>query len=334
MWRGGCLYNLMQVLNHTINRTQNKLSFRQQIEANGLILIAVAIVLIYWIFDSIASDQVFTRTIIVCLVIVYGVMTQSLINGRKAALLEKERTQEQLIQSESLAAIGQLVAGIAHELNTPLATASSLIQTDMELVQEQAEKRQIDQALLENLAYSLKELNKTKVIVKSILDLSRQTQTYLEAVDMNAVIDEALQVLRNQYKSMEITIEKHYDPNLPMIQGNFSNLGQVLINIVKNALQSLPDGRGKLSFFTSVQLDNKSIVVECRDNGIGIPPEIMKDIFKPFFTTKEVGKGVGLGLYISHEIIKKHAGEIRVSSEVGTGTTFTIELPCKRCSKS
>ncbi|HEY5496730.1 MAG TPA: ATP-binding protein, partial [Syntrophales bacterium] len=96
----------------------------------------------------------------------------------------------------------------------------------------------------------------------------------------------------------------------------------------------LPDGRGKLSFFTSVQLDNKSIVVECRDNGIGIPPEIMKDIFKPFFTTKEVGKGVGLGLYISHEIIKKHAGEIRVSSEVGTGTTFTIELPCKRCSKS
>jgi signal transduction histidine kinase len=206
---------------------QNKLSFRQQIEANGLILIAIVMVLIYWVLDSIASDQILTRLIIVSLVIVYGVMTQSLINSRKAALLEKERTQEQLIQSESLAAIGQLVAGIAHELNNPLTSASSFIQTDIEMILQQTEKRQIDKALLEDLAYSLKELNKTKEIVKSILDLSRQTQTYREDVDMNAVIDEALQVLHNQYKSMEVTVEKHYDPNLPTIQGNFSNLGQV-----------------------------------------------------------------------------------------------------------
>jgi two-component system, NtrC family, sensor kinase len=312
---------------------QNKPSFRQQIEANGLILIAIMMVLIYWVIDSIASDQVSTRLIIVCLVIVYGLMTQSLINGRKAALLEKERTQEQLIQSESLAAIGQLVAGIAHELNNPLASASSLIQTDMELIQEQSEKRRVDQTLLEDLAYAFKELNKTKEIVKSILDLSRQTQTYLEDVDMNAVIDEALQVLHNQYKSMEVSIEKDYDPNLPTIQGNFSNLGQVLINIVNNALQALPDGRGKILLSTSYNQDTDSIFVECRDDGTGIPPEIMKDIFKPFFTTKEVGKGTGLGLYVSYEIVKKHAGEIRVSSEMGKGTTFTIVLPCKRYSK-
>jgi two-component system NtrC family sensor kinase len=313
---------------------QGKPSFRQQIEANGLILIAIVMVLIYWVIDSIVSDQVITRLIIVCLVIVYGVMTQSLINGRKAALLEKERTQEQLIQSESLAAIGQLVAGIAHELNNPLASASSLIQTDIDMIQEQTEKRQVDQALQEDLAYSLKELNKTKEIVKSILDLSRQTQTYLEDVDMNAVIDDALQVLHNQYKMMEVTVEKHYDANLPTIQGNFSNLGQVLINIVNNALQALPDGRGKILLFTSCQQDTENIVVECRDDGIGIPPEIMKDIFKPFFTTKEVGKGTGLGLYVSYEIIKKHAGEIRVSSERGKGTIVTIVLPCKRCGKS
>jgi len=313
---------------------QNKPSFRQQIEANGLILIAVAMALMYWIFDSIASDQILTRMIIVCLVMVYGAMTQALINGRKAALLEKERTQEQLIQSESLAAIGQLVAGIAHELNSPLASALSLIQTDMEMIQEQAEKRQIDGELLKDLAYSSKELNKTKEIVKSILDLSRQSQTYVEDVDMNSVIDEALQVLHNQYMMMEVSVEKHYDPNLPTIQGNFSNLGQVLINIINNALQALPNGQGKISLFTSCQQDTERIVVECRDDGIGIPPEIMKDIFKPFFTTKEVGKGTGLGLYVSYEIIKKHEGEIRVSSEVGKGTTFTIELPCKRCGKS
>jgi two-component system NtrC family sensor kinase len=313
---------------------QNKPNFRQQIEANGLILIAIIMVLIYWFIDSIASDQILTRLIIVSLVIVYGVMTQTLINGRKAALLEKERTQEQLIQSESLAAIGQLVAGIAHELNNPLAGASSLIQTDIELIQEQAEKRQLDEALLEDLSYSLKELNKTKAIVKSILDLSRQTQTYMEEVDMNAVIDDALQVLHNQYKTMEVTIEKRYDPLLPTIQGNFSNLGQLLINMINNALQAFPDGRGMLTLSTLYRQDIESVVVECRDNGIGIPREIMKDIFKPFFTTKEVGKGTGLGLYVSYEIIKKHAGEIRVDSVEGKGSTFTIIIPCKRCCKS
>ncbi|HPB69574.1 MAG TPA: ATP-binding protein, partial [Syntrophales bacterium] len=296
-----------------------------------LILIAIAMVLIYWVFDSMASEQVFTRVVIVCLVIVYGVMTQSLINGRKAALAEKERTQEQLIQSESLAAIGQLVAGIAHELNNPLASASSLIQTDIELLEEQEEKRPIFEELRKDLAYSLKELNKTQRIVKSILDLSRQTQTYLEDVNMNAVIDEALQVLYNQYKTMDVVIEKQYDPDLPALQGNFSNLGQVLINIINNALQALPEGRGTLTLSTARDSKTESIVVTCRDTGVGIPPQTLKDIFKPFFTTKEVGKGTGLGLYISHEIVHKHGGEIHVNSEAGKGATFTITLPCRRC---
>ena len=309
---------------------QNGSSLRRKFEANGLIIIAIVMVLIYWAVDSVASDQVMTRVLIVSLVIIYGVMTQTLINGRKKALLEKERTQEQLIQSESLAAIGQLAAGIAHELNNPLASASSLIQTDLELIQEQAEMREIDKSLLEDLTYARKELNKTKSIVKSILDLSRQTQTYQEEVNMNAVIDDALQVLYNQYKSLGVEIEKKYDPNLPAISGNFSNLGQVLINIIKNAIQALPDGRGKITLSTSHRQKTKTVVVECRDTGIGIPPEMMKDIYKPFFTSKEVGKGTGLGLYVSYEIIKKHKGEIRIDSREGTGTTVTILLPYER----
>ncbi len=313
---------------------QNGSSLRRKFEANGLIIIAIVMVLIYWAVDSVASDQVMTRVLIVSLVIIYGVMTQTLINGRKKALLEKERTQEQLIQSESLAAIGQLAAGIAHELNNPLASASSLIQTDLELIQEQAEIREIDKSLLEDLTYARKELNKTKSIVKSILDLSRQTQTYQEEVNMNAVIDDALQVLYNQYKSLGVEIEKKYDPNLPAISGNFSNLGQVLINIIKNAIQALPDGRGKITLSTSHRQKTKTVVVECRDTGIGIPPEMMKDIYKPFFTSKEVGKGTGLGLYVSYEIIKKHKGEIRIDSREGAGTTVTILLPYERRSDS
>ena len=312
----------------------NKSSFRKLIEDNGLILIAIFMVVIYWAFDSIASGgQYMTRIMIALLVIIYGIFTQTLINGRKAALLEKEMTQGRLIQSESLASIGQLVAGIAHELNNPLASASSFIQTDIELINEQQDKRKIDQEVLQDLTYSLKELNKTKDIVKSILDLSRQTQTFEESVNMNDVIEDALRVLYNSYKHLEVTIEKNFDPSIPNIEGNFSNLGQVLINMIKNALHALPDGRGRISLSTSYQHETDRIIVECRDDGHGIQPEVMKDIFKPFFTTKDVGTGTGLGLYVSYEIIKKHEGDISVSSEVGKGTTFTIELPCKRSGK-
>jgi len=315
----------------------NKLSFRKLIEDNGLILIAIFMVVIYWAFDSISSGQYMTRIMIAVLVIIYGIFTQTLINGRKAALLAQEMTQGRLIQSESLASIGQLVAGIAHELNNPLASASSFIQTDIELINEQQDKRKINQEVLQevlqDLTYSLKELNKTKDIVKSILDLSRQTQTFEESVNMNDVIEDALRVLYNSYKHLQVTIEKNFDPSIPNIEGNFSNLGQVLINMIKNALNALPDGRGKISLSTSYQHETDRISVECRDDGHGIPPEIMKDIFKPFFTTKDVGTGTGLGLYVSYEIIKKHEGDISVSSEVGKGTTFTIELPCKRSGK-
>ncbi len=315
-------------------RVENRLSVRKQIEENGLILIAIFMVVIYWTFDSLASGQYMTRLLIALLVIVYGIFTQTLINGRKAALLEKERTQAQLIQSESLAAIGQLVAGIAHELNSPLASASSFIQTDIELLQEQQDKRPVDQEILQDLTYSLKELNRTKGIVRSVLDLSRQTQTYEEDVDMNAVLEDALKVLHNTYKSLEVTIEKNFDPRLPVIKGNFSNLGQVFINIIKNALQALPDGKGRIVLSTSYNRDTDRVVAECRDEGVGIDPAVVKDIFKPFFTTKDVGKGAGLGLYVSYEIIKKHNGDIRVSSEVAKGTTVTIELPCRRSGKS
>ena len=311
-----------------------RLSVRKRIEANGLILIAIFMVVIYWTFDSLASGQYLTRLLIAALVIVYGIFTQALINGRKAALLEKERTQAQLIQSESLAAIGQLVAGIAHELNSPLASASSFIQTDIELIEEQPEKRPVDREVLQDLTYALKELNRTKEIVRSVLDLSRQRQTYEEDVDMNGVLEDALRVLHNTYKSKEVVIEKNYDPHLPVIKGNFSNLGQVLINVIKNALQALPDGKGRIFLSTSYNREADRVVVECRDEGGGIDPSVVRDIFKPFFTTKDVGKGSGLGLYVSYEIIKKHNGEIRVSSEVAKGTTVTIELPCRRGGKS
>jgi len=244
-------------------------------------------------------------------------------------LEEKERTQKQLIQSESLASIGQLVAGTAHELNNPLASSSSLIQTTAESISEWDVETGNRDEVLNDLAFSLKELKRAGDIVRSLLDLSRQTQVYVEPVNINMAINDALRVLHNQYKYLNIEIEKKCIENLPDIEGNFANLGQVFINIIKNAIDSMTDGAGKITLSTWYKKSTQSVVMECRDTGKGIPDVHLKDVFKPFFTTKATGKGTGLGLYISYEIIRRHGGDIYVKSKEGEGTIFTIELPCK-----
>ncbi|HBB18392.1 MAG TPA: hypothetical protein DCZ97_15850 [Syntrophus sp. (in: bacteria)] len=247
----------------------------------------------------------------------------------RRAMKEKERTQDQLIRSESLAAIGQLVAGTAHELNNPIAGAMSLVQSTVETIEGwrlQAENREV---ILDDLRFSLEELRRAGAIIRSLLDLSRQTDTYVEPVDMNRAVDDALLVLHNQYKNMDAEIRKDYE-KLPLVKGNYANLGQVLINIIRNALQALPEGKGEIFLKTRYLEAEDSVVIVCRDTGRGIPAASLKDIFKPFFTTKVVGRGTGLGLYISHEIIRRHGGQIRVESEEKEGTVVTVELPCKR----
>lgn len=248
----------------------------------------------------------------------------------RQALEEKDRTQQQLIQSESLAAIGQLVAGTAHELNNPLSSASSLIQTSMESIHGWDVKNETHSDVEDDLLFSLKELRRAGDIVKSLLGLTRQTQTYVEPVLINAALDDALRVLYNQYKYLHVDFNKQYQENLPDVQGNFANLGQVFINIIKNAVQALPEGRGKVTLKTRYDKARDRVIVKIEDTGSGISEARLKDIFKPFYTTKEVGQGTGLGLYISHEIVKRHDGTIHVQSELGHGTVFTIELPCHR----
>jgi signal transduction histidine kinase len=244
-------------------------------------------------------------------------------------LMEKERTQDQLIRSESLAAIGQLVAGTAHELNNPIAGAMSLVETSVETIEGWSVYPEDGEELLNDLRFSIGELRRAAMIIRSLLDLSRQTQNYLEPVEMNRIIDDALRVLYNQYKSLPVIIEKAYAA-LPAVEGNFANLGQVLINIIRNAIQALPEGNGTISLKTSYHEATDTVIIECRDTGRGIPATSLKDIFKPFFTTKTAGRGTGLGLYICHEIIRRHGGQIRVVSQEGRGTALTVELPCRR----
>jgi signal transduction histidine kinase len=243
------------------------------------------------------------------------------------ALAEKERTQEQLVRSESLAAIGQLVAGTAHEMNNPLASAASLVQSTIEDLSVWKPKDTLDEDLLDDLKFAHKELKRARDIVASLLGLSRQTQTYAEKVDLNTVIKDALRVLHSRYKERNIIIEENYDLKLPTTFGNFAHLGQVAINIIKNAIDAVKDDKGIVNLSTHFDETDDKIVFVCSDNGPGIAPDLRQDIYKPFFTTKPVGQGTGLGLYVCHEITQRHEGTLTLKDTSRGGASFSVRLP-------
>jgi two-component system NtrC family sensor kinase len=216
---------------------------------------------------------------------------------------------------------------VAHELNNPLTSAISLIQSTVEDLREKPSDEPDGELLLEDLAFVDKELGRAKTIVRSLLGLSRQTDTYHENVNLNAVVKDACRILHNQYKDRGLEINLSLDDTLPNISGNFATLGQVALNILQNAIHAVTNTGGGISLTTKSDEHGRKVFFECADTGPGIPPAIQKDIFKPFFTTKEVGQGTGLGLYISHEIVRKHGGNLTFESKSRGGCRFVMELP-------
>lgn len=243
------------------------------------------------------------------------------------ALQEKERTREQLVRSESLAAIGQLVAGVAHELNNPLASVTSLLQSNVEDLERLAARDASVGEMIDDLRFADKELARAKSIVASLLGLSRQTQTYEETVDLNVVVTDVLRMLHNRWSHKNIEITPTFAPQSVLLQGNFANLGQVVVNIVTNAIQAVPEGAGIIHLRTGLSNQNGAVQFSCQDNGPGIQASICRDVFKPFFTTKGVGEGTGLGLYICHEIIRKHGGTIGIEASRLGGAGVCFEIP-------
>jgi two-component system NtrC family sensor kinase len=240
---------------------------------------------------------------------------------RSRLTMEKklQETHLQLVSSEKMASLGKLAAGIAHEINNPLGGIliySSLMMED--LPEEDARRG--------DLARIVQEAGRCKEIVKSLLEFARQTEPKMEPTDINRAINDGLFFLVNQALFHNIQIVKKLDPFLPFVQGNASQLKQVLMNIIVNAAEAMHDS-GTLTITTSPAPDRKTVFVEFMDTGEGIPEENLTRIFDPFFTTKEVGKGTGLGLATSYGIVEDHGGKISVKSKVGEGTTFTIELP-------
>jgi two-component system, NtrC family, sensor kinase len=183
--------------------------------------------------------------------------------------------------------------------------------------------------LKKDISYSLKALGRVKKIVSSLLCLSRQSDSYSEFVDVNEVAQDALRILDGQIRHSNVQVEKKFEDPIPSIQGNFAHLGQVAINIIQNACQSqsMRGQQGSVVLSTRYRKEKNQVVFSCRDGGPGINPSIQKDIFKPFFTTKPVGQGTGLGLYISHEIVRKHKGRIVHENSAQGGALFQVFLP-------
>jgi signal transduction histidine kinase len=229
--------------------------------------------------------------------------------------------QEQLIQAEKLTSMGQMAASIAHEVNNPL--AGVLVYTQL-LAKKINSDRFSKEGALESLAKMEAELTRSTRLIRNLLDFARQSPPALRDVQVNDVLEQALDLAAFSAEPKGIEIEKHLSPSLPLVTADFDQLQQVSINLITNALQAMPEG-GKLTLRTSA--DDNQIKIEVQDTGQGISKENMHKLFTPFFTTKEKGKGVGLGLAVAYGIIQRHKGRLEVQSKEGEGTTFTIYLP-------
>jgi signal transduction histidine kinase len=235
------------------------------------------------------------------------------------------KLEQQIMHAEKLAALGRLAAGVAHEIGNPLTSISTFAQLLREMATDEFSQHTLD--IINN------HIQRISDIVRRMSTFARADSVKVKSVQLNEVLQSTLDLMRLD-KRMKNTIEfvSSFDPSLPQTMIDEGQVSQVFINIILNALDAMPDG-GKLTVTTRQERNDSgkdSIVVEVADTGIGIPAEDLAKIFDPFYTTKEVGSGTGLGLSLSYNIVKRFKGDIRVESEVGRGTIFTIIFPVEQ----
>jgi two-component system NtrC family sensor kinase len=227
------------------------------------------------------------------------------------------RTQEQLLQSEKLAAMGRLTSQVAHELNNPLYGIMNTLELLKTEISPQSKRRKV-------LEMALSETVRLSDMLRKMLSFSKPDQQEKQAVDLNMALDEILLLHEKQLQENDIKTKTSFNERLPKINASKDQLRQVFLNLVANARDAMPDG-GRLSVTTTA--DDENVKIEIADTGSGIEEEHLKKIFDSFFTTKDSVKGVGLGLSVCYGFIKDHGGDIDVKSKVGSGTTFTITFP-------
>ncbi len=235
-------------------------------------------------------------------------------------ITQRMRLEEQLLQTEKLTSLGLLAAGVAHEVNTPLAVISNYIQ----MLAKQFPAEDPRHHLVEKI---VKQTFRASEIVNNLLNFSRTGAAEFHEVNLNEVIEETLSLVAHPFRTARVQVIRSLHGDLPALLGSSNRLHQVFLNLFLNAHDSMPAG-GMLEVRSSAT--NGSIEVEVTDTGIGIPRENLTRIFDPFFTTKATGRGTGLGLSVSYGIIKEHAGRIEVRSTPGKGTSFRLEFPAAR----
>ncbi|MBR9978342.1 MAG: 4Fe-4S binding protein, partial [Bacteroidetes bacterium] len=232
---------------------------------------------------------------------------------------ELAEAQTQLIHNEKLASVGQLAAGVAHEINNPLGTIVLYSHLLLKQLKEMDPAR-------EDIQFIIAEAERCKNIVGSLLNFARQGKLVVEKTTAAELIEPILAMLRTREEFSGIDIECNIDEAIPPLYVDIDQMKQVLLNLAMNACESMPDG-GTLRIAVDTAESPRDIVISITDTGVGIPKENLSRLFTPFFTTKQIGKGTGLGLPISYGIVKLHHGQITVQSEVLKGSTFTITMP-------
>ncbi len=242
---------------------------------------------------------------------------------------EKASLDASLMQSTKMAALGKLAAGIAHEVNNPLAVIKEKVGWIRDLLSEEDIRGSENFTEFEDAVRKIDyHVDRAKKVTHRLLGFARRMEPVQEKVDVNKVLDETVDFLRNEAHYRSITINTDYCKDLPQTTSDSSQLQQVFLNILNNAIDAVGKN-GAIFITTQHRAREKELVVIIQDNGPGIPNEVLTRIFDPFFTTKEVGSGTGLGLSISYTIMEKLGGRIMVASEIGQGTAFTIYLPVK-----
>jgi two-component system NtrC family sensor kinase len=230
---------------------------------------------------------------------------------------ELQKTQQALLQSEKLAAMGRLTSQIAHELNNPLYGIMNTLELLKTEISPESKRRKI-------LELSLSETQRLAEMLRNMLSFSKPEEEKRRPIKMNELIEGILLVMEKQMRESNIKVETFFDDEIPEVMASTNQMRQVMLNMLKNAKEAMPKG-GTLTVKTSKEVNK--VLIHIQDTGVGIPEEIRDKIFEAFFTTKQKVKGVGLGLSVCYGIIKDHGGEIKVESEEGKGTTFKIRLP-------
>jgi len=228
---------------------------------------------------------------------------------------------QQLLQAEKMAALGQTISGVAHELNNPLATILTWA--------ERLSQRRLDESTRRGVETILSESERAAKIVRNLLTFARKRQSTRTMVDLNHVLRDTLALRSYEQRVTNITVIDALASGLPHVFADPHQIQQVLLNLIINAEQAMlsAHGRGTLVVRTWHEVDHEAVVLEVNDDGPGVPSEVQPRIFDPFFTTKDVGKGTGLGLTVAYAIVQEHGGRIRLESDDETGASFFVEFP-------